>query len=285
MVQKGMRVCSAYDLIDSFDAFLLDAYGVLVQSSGLLPGAAEFVAELRRRGKKIRIVTNDASKTPETWVAHYGSKGLSISLEELMSAGLTLAPAFERKGLKDPACAVLGTADTIELVRRAGGRPDAISAKASFDAVVIGDDSGFDFLPTMNALLSSLHRSIKEGKSPALLLTNSDLIYPSAVDAYGFTSGSLARLLEIGLEQLHPTRALRFEVLGKPESLIFETALKSAGVPASRAVMFGDQLKNDVTGAKRAGLATALLTTGITQWPLPERADPTPDFVIHSLRR
>lgn len=280
-----MRLCSAYDLIDSYDVFLLDAYGVLVQSSGILPGAADFVAELRRRGKKVRIVTNDASKTPETWVDVYRSKGMAIELEELVSAGLTIKPAFERLRLHSPICAVLGTTDTVELTRRAGGQPMTITADTSFDAIVIGDDSGFDFLPTMNALLSSIHRSVKAGRTPALLLANSDLIYPIANYSYGFTSGSLARLLELGLDQLHPGASLRFEVLGKPEKLIFETALKSAGVAASRAVMFGDQLRTDIAGAKRAGIATALCTTGITKWPLPADAEPLPDHVIHSLVR
>lgn len=278
-----MKVCSAYDLIDQYDAFLLDAYGVLMQSSGLLPGAADFVSELRKRGKKIRIVTNDASKTPETWVESYHAKGLTIEMSELMSAGVTIAPAFARRGLKDPVCAVLGTADTLALVMRAGGKPQIISANAKFDAVVIGDDSGFDFLPTMNALLSSLHRSIAAGQVPALFLANSDILYPVADGSFGFTSGSLARLLEMGLEKLHPKVSPRFETLGKPATLIYEMALKSAGVDASRAVMFGDQLHTDIAGARAAGVASALVTTGITQWPVPADVEPRPDYVIRNL--
>ncbi|MEK7356658.1 MAG: HAD hydrolase-like protein, partial [Bdellovibrionota bacterium] len=84
-------------------------------------------------------------------------------------------------------------------------------------------------------------------------------------------------------EQLHPEKDLRFEVLGKPSRLIFETALQSAGVHASRAIMFGDQLHTDIAGAQAAGIAAALLTTGITQWPLKTTAGTQPDYVIKSL--
>jgi len=39
------------ELIDRYDALLLDAYGVLVNGDGALPGAAELVATLNGTGK------------------------------------------------------------------------------------------------------------------------------------------------------------------------------------------------------------------------------------------
>ena len=43
-------------------ALLLDVYGVLMDARGPLPGAAELLAELERRGTPYAIVTNDASR-------------------------------------------------------------------------------------------------------------------------------------------------------------------------------------------------------------------------------
>jgi ribonucleotide monophosphatase NagD (HAD superfamily) len=56
-------------LLDRFDGVLLDAYGVLVDSGGVLPGARELIDELARRALPYAIVTNDASRSPATYVA------------------------------------------------------------------------------------------------------------------------------------------------------------------------------------------------------------------------
>ena len=56
-------------LLERYDGLLIDAYGVLVDGRGLLPSAAALLAELGRRGTPFAIVTNDASRSPATYVA------------------------------------------------------------------------------------------------------------------------------------------------------------------------------------------------------------------------
>ena len=53
-------------LIDRYQVLLLDAFGVLVHSSGTLAGAAELITELNRSAKPYYILTNDASRLPAT---------------------------------------------------------------------------------------------------------------------------------------------------------------------------------------------------------------------------
>ena len=45
----------------------------------------------------------------------------------------------------------------------------------------------------------------------------------------------------------------------KPHASIFAAALQALGVPASDAMMVGDNLRQDVDGALRAGMRAALL--------------------------
>ncbi|HEY0715794.1 MAG TPA: hypothetical protein VGF45_24130, partial [Polyangia bacterium] len=52
-------------LLERYETFFLDAYGVLVRSSGALPGAAEFLARLRQAGRPHFILSNDASRSLE----------------------------------------------------------------------------------------------------------------------------------------------------------------------------------------------------------------------------
>jgi ribonucleotide monophosphatase NagD (HAD superfamily) len=137
----------------------------------------------------------------------------------------------------------------------------------------------------MNALLSATHKMMRKGRTPKLFLANPDLLYPMGKSAYGFTSGSLAKLLEIGLKDLAPELPVSFEVLGKPARLLFDLALERSGADRSRTVMLGDQLHTDVAGAYAAGVKSALLGTGITQLPLNRSlpANQTPDFILESL--
>ncbi len=263
------------DLIGNYELFLLDAYGVLVNSAGALPFAEEFIRSLDASRTPYYIVTNDVSRLPETAAAFYQSLGLKIPVERVLTAGLAIAPALQAITVGQPTsgllrCAVLGTNDTHEYVRRAGAQIIPISDQAEFDALVIGDDSGFDTLPTLNQLLSSLNRMIELKKPFKLLLANPDLLYPRGETRFGFTSGTLARILEIGLEQLRPELDLKFEVLGKPNSTLFKMGIARAEtelgrkVELNRTVMFGDQLHTDVRGAHDAGIHAALLMTGIT---------------------
>jgi len=68
-------------LIDRYEVLLLDAYGVLVHSSGTLAGAAELITKLNRAAKPYYILTNDASRLPATAAARFQSnvqKGFDI---------------------------------------------------------------------------------------------------------------------------------------------------------------------------------------------------------------
>lgn len=255
-------------ILNEHDLFLIDAYGVLMTSAGPLPGASELMARIAELRKDYFILTNDASRTPESCARVYLERGLTIPVEKILSAGVAIVEAFHRDGLAGAKTIVLGQPDTKECVKRGGGVVLEISETVDYDVLVIGDDSGFDFLPTMNAVLTATHRLLKQSRSPKFFLANPDLLYPRANDSFGFTSGSVARFLEIGLTDLHPKHGLNFEVLGKPAPLLFDLARSRAQAAADRTIMLGDQLHTDIAGANRAGIHSVLLGTGITQLPL-----------------
>lgn len=56
--------------IDRYDGFLIDLDGVVYIGDAVVPGAAEAVAELRRRGKKVLFLTND----PQSFRTEYRRK-------------------------------------------------------------------------------------------------------------------------------------------------------------------------------------------------------------------
>lgn len=263
------------ELVERYDLFLFDAYGVLVHGSGIMPGAREAIGRLDAAGKPYFVVTNDASKLPATSAARYARLGLHLDPARIVTSGMLLEPYFADHGLRGARCAVLGPADGIAYVELAGGH--VVPATADFDVLAVCDESGFPFLATADAALTSLIRMIDAGRTPRLVLPNPDILYPEGTDAFGFAAGSVALMFEAALARRYPDREdLGFVPLGKPQPHLYRHALALGG--EANAVMIGDQLETDIAGANAAGIDSALLTVGVTriaQRTLPPALRPT----------
>ena len=71
-------------------------------------------------------------------------------------------------------------------------------------------------------------------------------------------------------------------VLGKPDPAFYRTAVDDLRLPPERVVMVGDDIRTDVEGAQRAGLAGVLVRTGkFSESDL--AGDVTPDAVLGSI--
>jgi hypothetical protein len=73
-------------------------------------------------------------------------------------------------GLAGKRCIVLGPEDSRRYVERAGGV--VVPPGESFEVLVVGDEAGFPFLETVDAVLTGLFRDLDRGEHPALLLPN-----------------------------------------------------------------------------------------------------------------
>lgn len=264
-----------------YDVLLFDAYGVLIHSTGPLPGAAERIDALNRRETPYFVLTNDASRLPETAAARYQGFGLAIPPERVITAGSLLGPYFEQHGLAGSRCAVLGPEESTYYVERAGGV--LVDAHEPFDVLVVADERGFPFLQTVDAVVSRLYRQTDAGHSPHLLLPNPDLVYPKGAQEFGIASGSIALMLEAALALRYPNRPdLRFVRLGKPHTALFEAAARRANT--MNMVMIGDQLETDVRGARAFGIDAVLVRGGITGQDVWLSADsPQPTWIMSGL--
>ncbi len=81
-----------------------------------------------------------------------------------------------------------------------------------------------------------------------------------------------------GLEAAAATEAV---VCGKPSAAYFGAALDVLGLPAERTAMVGDDIVNDVEGARAAGLTGILVRTG--KYREGDLSRGTPDVVVDSL--
>ena len=259
-MNKHLSEIAIEELIARYPVLLLDAYGVLVNSTGALPGAADLIDELNRIRKPYYLLTNDASKLPQTAATRFQNYGLAINPDCIITSGSLLKNYFLKHRLRNVRCVVLGPPDSKQYVADAGGK--VVTPDSGFDAVVIGDEEGYPFVETMDTVLTELFRKVESREVFHLVLPNPDLIYPKANQGVGITSGSIALIIEAALRLRFPGRSdLSFDRLGKPHPEIFKEALKLSGT--ENMVMIGDQLETDIKGANAFGLDSVLVSTGI----------------------
>jgi len=254
---------------------LLDAYGVLIDMSGALPGAIELISLLNRTKKPYFIMTNDASRLAETSAKHYRDFGLQISPDRIITSGTLLQTYFEQNRLTGARCIVLGPEDSVRYVELSGG--NVVSPGEDFEVLVIGDEEGYPFLETVDTVLTTLFQKLDRQETVHLVLPNPDMIYPKSDKDFGIASGSVAIMLEAALESRYKHhRNLCFERLGKPHRAIFQEALRRSGT--MNMVIIGDQLETDIRGAIDFGIDSVLVATGLAQAPIediPENCRPT----------
>lgn len=262
-------------LFEHYDGLLLDAFGVLVDKQGPLPGAIDLVDTMNAEHKPYYILTNSASRLPETMEQHYQQQGLNIPLERIISSGMLLDAHFKDNDLIDARTLVLGPENSQEYARRCGGEVIAdVDRETEVDVIVIADQAGYDLLERMNQTMSLILRQIDAGKTPHLVLCNPDIIYPISEGQYGFTAGGLAAMMDAILAERYPGESFAFHPLGKPHAPIFKEGVKRIG--SNNVVMIGDQLATDIKGANDFGIDSILVGTGLSgQKKTSESARPT----------
>lgn len=271
------------DLRRRHAAVLFDAYGVLLDASGALPGAVEAVHALLRDGQPFLVVTNDASRRAEQAAARYGALGLPLTPAHIISSGMLIGPALIRHGLVGKRVVMLGPRDAQQWAREVGAQVVDPDVHAPADAVVLADEGGYDVIDTLDGVLSMVIAACRTGRPPTLLLANPDLIYPSGGNYFGITAGSFALMLEHALALVLGADAPTFEPLGKPSPGHFHAALELLGT--RDAVMIGDQLRTDIAGANAAGIASAIVLTGVTDRDAAVAPGPhAPTYLLTDLR-
>ncbi len=242
------RAGSLGDVADRYDAFLLDAFGVLNIGETPVPGAPERVAALQRSGKRVLVLTNSASQTPDAALAKYRRLGLDFAPEDVVSSREALKHALAGRPERCWGCMAPAIAGIEELGVPARLLEDDPQPYEAADGFILLGSAGWT-----RARQDRLEAALRRRPRP-VLVGNPDIVAPREA---GLTPepGHYAHLLadRLGLSPLF---------CGKPFGNIFDLALARLGaVPRERILMVGDSLHTDVLGGAAAGIRTALVTS------------------------
>jgi glycerol 3-phosphatase-2 len=254
-------------LLARYDHVLLDLDGCVWVSKTATPRAREALAELRGAGRTIAFVTNDSRMAPEEYVRKLWSLGLQAALEEVVSVGSAIQ--YELAGRRPGTTAyVIGSAAVFRHVADAGMRiVNGTDRASAADIVVVAGHDDFDYDELRIATQAVLGGA-------DMLAGGRDRTFPTDEGEWPGT-GAILAALEYATGQTA-------RCVGKPEQLIFETALDRLG--PGRALMVGDRLDADLAGAAAAGLDAAIVLTGVTTRAQAEAAtDPAPVAIAENL--
>lgn len=74
-------------LVDAHDTFLFDCDGVLWSGDDAIAGAQSVLEKLRKRGKQVIFVTNNASKSRRAYLEKFKKMGIDAKVVSSSSAG------------------------------------------------------------------------------------------------------------------------------------------------------------------------------------------------------
>jgi HAD superfamily hydrolase (TIGR01450 family) len=271
-------------LADGYSTIFFDAYGVLKNFEGVLDGALDVLAELKRAGKELFVVSNDASRSPKKMSQAYvhSEIGEIFPEDRVISSGL-LARDFLRAKVRAKTVAYLGKRDSAYYIESAGLVPKALAeCEASDDigALALLDDEGFNWQADINLAINLLRR-----KTIPVVVANADKVYPVHGNDVAVAVGGIADLIESILDK-------RFVRFGKPDAYMFAYAFSRAsaltpGLRRKDILMVGDTLETDIRGGNKFGIDTVLALSGNTareNYQLSiDASGVIPDFICDSI--
>ncbi|GAA5987992.1 hypothetical protein JCM5350_007852 [Sporobolomyces pararoseus] len=278
-------------LVDRYDNFLFDCDGVIWEGDRIIGESKQTLELLRKRGKNIFFVTNNATKSRASNKQKFDKMGIQAEVEEIFTSAFAAA-AYLKNVLKfpqDKKAYVIGEKgleeelDAVGIKHSGGTDPEdnvfidlmdfsSIISDKEVGAVICGLDMHINYKKIAKA-----HRYLKENEGCLFIATNLDSTFPTHGDVYPGAGSTIAPLICcLGKDPL---------VIGKPENAMLESILSTFGLEKSKTLMVGDRLDTDIKFGVQGGIDTLMVLTGVNKREDFEKdgAVAVPSFVIQSL--
>lgn len=234
--------------------------GVLVHENTALPGASQLIQQWRDAGTPFLVLTNNSMFTPRDLAARLRASGLEVPEEAIWTSALATAD-FLRSQAPGGSAFVIGEVGITTALHEAG----FIMTETDPDYVVIGETRSYSFDAITKAI-----RLI--GKGARFIATNPDATGPSAEGPLPATGAVTALISKATGKDPY--------VVGKPNPMMFRSAMNRIGAHSENTAMIGDRMDTDIVAGIEAGLHTILVLTGISDAAEIERYPFRPDEII-----
>jgi HAD superfamily hydrolase (TIGR01450 family) len=248
---------------DVYDVALLDLDGVVYVGPDAVSGVPVALAAARAAGMRLGFVTNNAARTPEDVADHLTGMGVPAGSDDVITSSQAAATVVF--GLLGPGARVLPVGGPgVAAALTVAGLVVVHHAEDDPAAVVQGYGREVGWVQLAEAVVA-----IRNGARH--VATNLDATIPSP---RGPLPGNGAM---VGVVSAITGRSPL--VTGKPDPAMHAECVRRTA--AQRPLVVGDRLDTDIEGASRAGAASLLVLSGITdpRTLLAARPDHRPDLL------
>jgi 4-nitrophenyl phosphatase len=255
-----------------FSNLILDMDGVLWHGERAVPGLAEFFDQLKKNQVRFILATNNATKTQQQYTEKLARFGVEVSIEQILTSSEATAGYLRQTHPDWESAFVVGEIGLHQAMKNQAFTilsediEDVVSARA--DVVVVGMSRHvcYRHLAIANYLINH---------GAAFVGTNPDITFPHEIGSMP-GAGSILAFLQT-------SSGITPEIIGKPNGIMFEEAVRRLEGTANNTVMVGDRLNTDIAGARSVGLRSVLLLSGIATREELMNSEIQPDWVFENL--
>ncbi|MCT2587640.1 HAD-IIA family hydrolase [Actinophytocola gossypii] len=255
------------NLLDRYDAVLLDLDGTVYRGEHVIDAAPAAVEAAHRAGITVRFVTNNASRTPADVAGHLTDIGIPADAAEVSTSAQAAATVLaERLAGNDRGTVLVVGAPALEREVELAGLTSTRTASDDVVAVAQGlsRDTGWRDLAEACLAINAGALWVACNVDPTLPTERGQL--PG--------NGSFVAALRTATGK-EPV------IAGKPAAPLMIEAIRTAD--AGNALAVGDRLDTDIEGAVAAGIDSLLVLTGVTTAAELLAADTRPTYLAADL--
>jgi 4-nitrophenyl phosphatase len=226
-------------------AIICDMDGVLWKDQEPIGELFAYFDHLKKVPIQYIFATNNSTKTPEQYQQKLATFNVSISANQVITSGATVAFELAKKYPQGGPVYIIGEEGLIKALEEYG----FFHSESNVIAVVGGMEHNLN-----SEKLDKASSLIKKGAD--FFFSNMDSTFPTP---NGIIPGAGALLAK--LEKSSGTKAI---VAGKPEPYMLLQAIHRLKTQPEETLVIGDRLETDILGGKNAGCKTALVLSGIS---------------------
>jgi NagD protein len=243
--------------------YLIDMDGVIYRGSQLIPGADQFISELRAANIPFLFLTNNSQRTRRDVATKLQRLGIDVEPRHVFTCAMATARFLASQKPAGTAF-VIGEGGLLTALHHNGY---AIVDKDP-DYVVVGEGRTMTF-----ELVEAGLKMILGGAK--LVATNLDPNCPTH-DGARPGCGAIAAMLETAA-------GVKAFGVGKPSPLMLRAARKELGLSTDETIVIGDTMETDILGGAQLGFKTILVLSGGTRQEDLAKYAFRPDCVVDSL--
>ncbi|XP_071551872.1 glycerol-3-phosphate phosphatase-like [Panulirus ornatus] len=263
---------SLQQLLSEIDTVLLDCDGVLwrgAQGMDLIPRANEVFTRLQNMGKNVFLITNNSTKTQDSYYDKCRTLGFSVERDHILSAPYILAQYLREINFRRKVY-VVGAPGLAQELQKVGVPCTGVGAEkieGSIYSALAQGSLGLD--PQVGAVAVGFDREFNYDKivrATSYLADPECLFLATNTDEKYIVTGTRYHLPAAGVlvNTIQKASGRTPQIMGKPSLNMFYMLQARYNVQPEKTLIIGDTLHTDILFGNECGMWTVLVLSGVS---------------------